>query len=224
MAWDSVKSVYLLCNPEKEPKRYKRLLPHLLMHGIPKDRLKLASPTWGDTLNTESIFNVYNPYLNRGNIPSFSFKSSCLTKAEISLNINFYNIVLNSFNDLSGNESIIVFESDVYLRKDFNERLSKIMLDLSGVEWDYVSLGQGIISRPEKCESSYYSETKLYTPPHQWVFRSTHSMLLSKRFIEKLSKTFIPFKEPLDWELNFQILLHKGKGLWADPPLVEPGS
>jgi hypothetical protein len=225
MAWnDSVKSVYLLCNPEKEAGRFRRVVPHLLMHGIPKERLKLASPTWGDTLTAESIFNVYNPFLNRGQIPAFSFKSACLSRGELSLNINFYNIVLNALKDLSGNDSIIVFESDIYLRQDFNERLSSILTDLSGVEWDYVSLGEGVGTRPPDAPKSYYGPTKLYKPPYQWVFRCCDSMLLSRRFIEKLQKTFIPFKECLDWELNFQMMLHRGVALWADPPLAEAGS
>lgn len=225
MAWnDSVKSVYLLCNPEKEPGRFKRVVPHLLMRGIPKERLKLASPTWGDTLSAQSIFNVYNPFLNRGQIPTFSFKSASLSRGELSLNINFYNIVLNALKDLSGNDSIIVFESDIYLRQDFNERLSSILTDLSGVEWDYVSLGEGVGTRPPQAPKSYYGPTKLYKPPYQWVFRCCDSMLLSRRFIEKLQKTFIPFKECLDWELNFQMMLHQGVALWADPPLAEAGS
>jgi hypothetical protein len=225
MAWnDSVKSVYLLCNPEKEAGRFKRVVPHLLMRGIPKERLKLASPTWGDTLSAQSIFNVYNPFLNRGQIPAFSFKSACLSRGELSLNINFYNIVLNALKDLSGNDSIIVFESDIYLRQDFNERLSSILTDLSGVEWDYVSLGEGVGTRPPDAPKSYYGPTKLYKPPYQWVFRCCDSMLLSRRFIEKLQKTFIPFKECLDWELNFQMMLHRGVALWADPPLAEAGS
>jgi hypothetical protein len=225
MAWnDSVKSVYLLCNPEKEAGRFKRVVPHLLMRGIPKERLKLASPTWGDTLSAQSIFNVYNPFLNRGQIPAFSFKSACLSRGELSLNINFYNIVLNALKDLSGNDSIIVFESDIYLRQDFNERLSSILTDLSGVEWDYVSLGEGVGTRPPDAPKSYYGPTTLYKPPYQWVFRCCDSMLLSRRFIEKLQKTFIPFKECLDWELNFQMMLHRGVALWADPPLAEAGS
>jgi len=212
MAWDTIKSVYLLCNAEKEPERYKRLIPHLLIHGIPKDKLKLASPTWADTLITESIFNLYNPYLNRGNIPKF--KSGFLAKREISLNINFYNIVLNSLNELSGNECLLVLESDVILRRDFNDRLTSVISDLSGVEWDYVSLSGS------ECDVSYNGPTKLHSPPNNWVLRGTNSMLLSQRFIKNLQKTFLPFKESLEWELNFQMLLHKGIALWCNPPLV----
>ena len=225
MTWeDSVKRVYVLCHPEKEQERYRRVIPHLLMRGIPKEKLKIAAPTWGDTLKPEYIFNMYNPFLKRGPLPAFTFKAHNLSKGEISLNFNFYNIILNTINDLSGNDSILVFESDVYLRRDFTQRLSSIIADLSGQEWDYVSLGEGVGTRPAGVDTSCYAPTKLYKPPHKFVFRCCDSMLLSKKFIEKLHKTFIPFKECLDWELNFQMLLHKGVALWADPPLAEPGS
>jgi hypothetical protein len=225
MTWeDSVKRVYVLCNPEKEPERYRRVIPHLLVHGIPKEKLKIAAPTWGDTLKSEFIFNMYNPFLKRGPLPAFTFKAHNLSKGEISLNFNFYNIILNAINDLSGNESVLVFESDIYLRRDFTERLSSIIADLSGQEWDYVSLGQGVGTRPAGVEVSYNTPTKLYKPPHQFVFRCTDSMLLSRRFIEKLHKTFIPFKECLDWELNYQMMIHNGVSFWADPPLAEQGT
>jgi hypothetical protein len=49
-------------------------------------------------------------------------------------------------------------------------------------------------------------------------------MLFSLPFLEKLVKTFIPFKEIIDWEMNFQNILHSGKALWADPPLAEQGT
>ena len=50
------------------------------------------------------------------------------------------------------------------------------------------------------------------------------SFLKYDKFLEKLVKTFIPFKEIIDWEMNFQNILHSGKALWADPPLAEQGT
>jgi hypothetical protein len=102
--------------------------------------------------------------------------------------------------------------------------LTKIIEDLSGQEWDYVSLGEGVGTRPPGCETSYYCEQKLCIPPHNWVFRCTDSMLFSQRFIKNLVKSLIPFRECLDWELNFQLMLHQGKALWADPPISEQGT
>jgi len=225
MSWpESIHTVYVICNAEKEEARAKRILPHLLMTGVPKERLKLCGPTWGDTLDVRTIFNVYDPYLHRGNLPAFSFQSARLSRGEISLNLNFFTAIQNA-RDISDNECIMILESDTYLRRDFIPRLNDIMRDLSGQEWDYVSLSEGncINSRPKE-HGSYYAPTKLFEPRDSWCFRCTDSMILSKRFVQKLLTTFIPFKEPLDWELNFQMLLHQGVPFWADPPLAEQGS
>jgi hypothetical protein len=225
-AWptDKIPGVYVLCNPEKERARFKRIVPHMIVRGIPKDTLRFISPTWSDTIDNSNIFKIYDPYLNRGGLPPFSFKSACLSKGEISLNINFYSAVRHAIDNNKDDQIMVVFESDSYLRRDFVPRINKILEDLSGTEWDYVSLGEGVGTRPPQAPKSYYGPTKLYKPPYQWVFRCCDSMLLSRRFIEKLQKTFIPFKECLDWELNFQMMLHQGVALWADPPLAEAGS
>jgi hypothetical protein len=49
-------------------------------------------------------------------------------------------------------------------------------------------------------------------------------MLLRGSFVQKLAQTLLPFKESLDWELNFQAMLHGAKVLWAEPPLAEQGT
>jgi hypothetical protein len=49
-------------------------------------------------------------------------------------------------------------------------------------------------------------------------------MLFTTDFFKKLVKTYIPFKEIIDWEMNFQIALNGGKALWADPPIAEQGT
>jgi hypothetical protein len=218
MGWeDSIKYVYLICNAEKEPVQYHRVLPHFLMRGIPKSHLKLACPVWNDTLTDQIIFNVYNPFLERGNLPNFTHKGASLSKSEISLNINFYNIIKHAENDISGNESILIFKSNTYLRRDFGERLSKIMVDLSGTEWDYVDIGK-------MNSKTYYAPTEIHKSYEHLAKCTCDSMLLNSNFIKKITKTFLPFKDSLEWELNFQILLHKAKAFYADPPLAESGS
>jgi hypothetical protein len=214
MPWeDSVKLVYLICNPEKEPAKYRSVITHLLMNGVPKERLKLAGVTWHDTINVDTIFTVYNPFLDRG-IPRFSFKSARLSKQEISLNLNFHNAVRHSLKDLSGSESLLILTSGVKIRRDFTERLSEVVKDLSGQVWDYVILGES-----DKTQS-YYSNTKLVKPDTQLCFNSCKSVLLSKRCIENLNKTFIPFKESLESELNYQMLLHNAVGYICSPSLT----
>lgn len=226
MAWpESVRWVYVLCHPEKEKARFERLVPHLLTRGIPKERLRFCAPTWGDSLDNTLIFKVYDPFLNRGNLPAFSFKSARLTKGEISLILNFYAAVSSAAKELSGNEVAIFLEADTYLRQDFVKRLTDTMAAAEeGAGWGYISLGDGVATRPPGCPKSMYGPACVYTPPHTWVFRCADSMLLSGDFIRNLAKTLIPFNDALDWELNFQAMLHQTKSLWADPPLAEQGT
>jgi hypothetical protein len=49
-------------------------------------------------------------------------------------------------------------------------------------------------------------------------------MLFRIQFLQRLEQTFFPINDALDWELNFQMMLHKGVPLWADPPIAEQGS
>ena len=226
---DQVKWVYVICNPQKEKERFERIVPHLIMNGIPKERLRVCGPTWGDELSTDLIFKVYDPFLNRGPLGPLSWVSSRLKKGEISLNLNIFAAVKDATKDLSGNDCILMLESDVYLRRDFVPRL-QATLEAAAVAaaaakpWQYISLSEGAATRPPGAPNSYYAPAAVYEPPHPWVFRTTDAQLLSADFVANLSKTLLPFRECADWEMNFQIHLHGGKALWADPPLVEQGT
>jgi hypothetical protein len=212
--------IYLLCHPEKEAARYKRLMAHILEVGLDPDKIHVSVPTWGTELSFDKAFEVHDPFLPRAG-PTLCFKAAALTKAEISLCMNFLAAAEAA---IKRGGPAIFFESDIWLRADFVQRLSGLMADLSGRAWDYVSLGEGCNTRPPGCPTSYYGPTRLYTPPHPWVFRCCDSMLLSERFLRAILTTMQPFKECLDWELNWQAAHHKAVCLWADPPLAEQGT
>jgi hypothetical protein len=216
---DAVKKVYVLCHPIKEKARYDRLMPHLIAVGIPADRIEVCAPTWGADLSVEEIFAGYNPYLKR-EVPTFTFKGASLSRGEISLGLNFAAVVKAAIKEEG---LVITLESDVWLREDFVPRL-KALLESATDPWDYISLGEGVGTRPPGALASYYAETKAYQPPHQWVFRCTDSMLFTSDYMKRLNRTFLPFREIIDWEMNYQLMLHKGKALWADPPLAEQGT
>ena len=217
---DAVKTVYVLCHPVKEKERYDRLIPHLKSVGIPEERIKICAPTWGADLTVEQIFKAYNPFLDRG-IPTFTFKAYGLTRGEISLGLNFAEAVRQA----SVEEGLVItLESDVWLRSDFESRLNELLADAEDRPWDYISLGEGVGTRAPGAPASYYAPSKAFKPPHQWVFRCTDSMLFTTDYMKRLNRTFIPFKEIIDWEMNFQLMLHKGNALWADPPLAEQGT
>ncbi len=230
MSWpDQVRAVYVLCHPEHEKARWERLYPHLLERGIPADRIRICAPTWGSEMTAEQIFSIYDPFLKRGGTPTLTFKGLGLTRGEISLGANFCAAVADSV-QRKDEGLIITLESDIWLRADFVPRLLDLLADLEAQKgmsegaWDYVSLGEGVGTRPPGAPASYYAPTRAYVPPHQWVFRCTDSMLFTTGYLQRLSRTMIPFREIIDWEMNFQLMLNKGVARWADPPLAEQGT
>jgi len=222
MVWPSeIEKVYVVCHREKEKDRYERLVQHFNDIDIPNDKLIYMAPIWSDELTNDFIFRIYDPFLPR-QCPTLTFKGRGLSKGEISLGINFYSCVKHAVENKY--KKIIVLESDIYLRKDFVSCLNDLLEDLNGKSWDYVSLGEGVGTRPPEAPQSYYSKTKAYKPPHQFVYRCTDSMMFQLSFLEKIEKTFIPFREIIDWEMNYQNMIHNGVALWADPPLAEQGT
>jgi hypothetical protein len=225
MEWPTeVLAIYVICHPVKEKARWDRLLPHLLSRGIPRDRIRVAAPTWGADLTPAQIFAAYDPFLKRAELPAFTFKAAGLSRGEISLGMNFAAVA----RDVAGRAeegSILVFESDTWLRADFLSRLWDLLRDLrSKGAWDIVSLGEGVGTRVPGAPSSYYAPTRAWEPPHRWVFRCTDSILFTTGYLRRLAQTLLPFKEIIDWEMNFQLMLHRGKAYWCDPPIAEQGT
>ena len=212
---------YILCNSEKEPIRYKFLQEHLPKRGIPSESIHWVKGPWGSELTSEMVFSAWDPFSPRFELDTWiTHQGVALSRGEVSLILTFREAIRQILE--AGHDRAIVFESDVVLREDFMERLEVILKDER--KWDYVSLGEGVGTRPDGCNPSYFSEQKVYEAPHRAVFRCTDSMLLSRSFLEKVWNTLVPFREPMDWELNVQMIIHNGISLWADPPIVEPGS
>ena len=140
-----IDAVYVILHPIKEKDRHDRLIPHLIQRGIPREKIKIVAAYWGDELTSDIIFKVYDPFLKRP-CATFTFKGRSLTRGEISLGLNFYFAMRTAIDD--GTQRVITLESDVFLREDFVGRLRDLLTDLKGREWDYVSLGEGVGTRP----------------------------------------------------------------------------
>jgi hypothetical protein len=218
---EGIDKVFVLIHQRKEKERFERLAPHLLARGIPADRVLFCAPTWGSELSNETIFGCYDPFCRPG-VPVFTFKARSLSKGEISLVLNFYAAAQAAIQ--GSMNTVIILESDVWLRDDFVERLSDVMEQVKDKEWDYISLGEGARTRPNGCDPSMYGKTKIYPPNHHFVYRCTDSMVFKVSYLKKILPTLLPFRECLDWELNIQALAHQSKSLWVDPPLVEQGT
>ena len=223
MNWSSIDAVYLLCHPEKELSRWQRLQEHLLARGVPKEKWVQMAPTWGDELN-DDIFEVYDPFIPR-DCPYLCWKGRALSKGEISLILNFWCAVEHALD--RGYTTVLFFESDIFLRDDFSSRLGDLMKLLQKQPWDFVSLSDGVGTHAQRTDlntSSIYAPTGVYKSPHQFPFRCTDSMLFKVDFLRKMRRTAFPFRECLDWELNYQLARHGGIALWVEPHLVEQGT
>lgn len=217
---DHIDKIYCLVHPVYEKQRMARLMQQIQDAKIPSEKVAYGAATWGTELNADLIWKLWDPFLRPG-VPNLTWKSRCLSKGEISLVLNFYAAAKDAVEKKYTH--VLFFESDVFLRSDFLKCFTELWQDLPE-QWDYVSLGEGVGTRPEKAPISYFAPVKVYKPPHQAVFRCTDSMLFRVSFLEKVLTTLFPFRECLDWELNFQLALHQGIALWADPPLAEQGS
>ena len=216
---EQIDAVYLLCHPEKEPSRWERLVKHLDERGLPQEKYFQVAPTWGDTLSN-NVFDLYDPFCPR-ECPFLSWKGRSLTLGEISLIFNFWSAVDHALK--RGFQYVIFFESDVFLRDDFMKRFGEMWSLLEKMEWDYVSLSDGVGSHANDY-TSVYQKTSVQKPPHMFPFRCTDSMLFRVSFLEKMRPRAFPFRECLDWELNYQLTLNSSKSLWLDPPIIRQGS
>jgi hypothetical protein len=180
------------------------------------------APTWGDQL--EDVFDVYDPYIKR-ECPYLCWKGRAMLPGEISLILNFWAGVDHAIEH--GHRIVVFLESDVFLRDDFSVRMGDLIRLLENRAWDYVSLSDGVgthAERPDLKTQSIYAETGVYVAPHQFPFRCTDSMLFRVEFLKKMRRTAFPFRECLDWELNWQLGVNGGVALWVEPHLVEQGT
>jgi hypothetical protein len=226
--WSHIDAIYLICNPHHEKDRYESALRRMSSHGFPVEKIKIAGPTWGTSLSSTLCFQVYDPYLPRA-IPSLIFKNRALTRAEISLILNFYSAIKDAHE--AGYKSIMIFESDIIFHHQFTTRLESVFEQLAGKTWDYISLSDGVgthlgdYTQNARLYGQWLSAPQTVIPaPQFFTFRCTDSMIISRRFIEHLYHHLIPFRDCLDWELNFQLYSMKGAGFWTEPHIVEQGS
>jgi hypothetical protein len=225
MDWRNIDAIYLLCHPEKESSRWQRLQKHLEDRGVPKEKCICAGKTWGDQLDHRVLEEVYDPFVKRGGCPYLCWKGRALLLGEISLILNFWWAVDHAIN--SNFTNVLFLESDVYLREDFSPRMGELLNILQSKSWDFVSLSDGVGTHAKRDDiqtNSVYAATGVYSPPHPFPFRCTDSMLFRVEILKKMRATAFPFRECLDWELNFQLGVNKGIALWVEPHLVEQGT
>lgn len=136
--------------------------------------------------------------------------------AEISLTIKFGKV----FQMLSECEDdiFIIFEDDVILCDNFDEKF-KLFLDQTPSDWDAIYFGSGANLKPQQMKDNQIAYLKSHP-----ASRCADSIVMKRKTIQELAKTWFPFNLVSDWELGYQHYRHNHKVYWWEPSLVVQGS
>ena len=212
----------ILCNREKEPDRANYLDKWLDTVKLDPKQFTFTSFCYGDSIPNEMIWRVYNPWKTRL-LPFRNFNSYNMKLGEISLCINWIDAAIKA---VKGNHKIVMFwESDVLPEPDFLSKLDNTMQQLQaeqGDNWDFLSISAGANMRPKRQPND--TAQKWFPVKDYFHTRTTDAMVIKVELLKKIISTFLPFAEVLDWELNYQLTIHKSRSFWLDPPIIQQGS
>jgi len=220
MTWPApLDHVYILCDPEKEPERAKYLRGWFSEQKIDPKSYTLISKCYGTSLKAEDAIKAYDPFQNRKPIETErNFSSHNLKISEVSLLINWHHFATTAVN--AGHRYVMMFESDVIFTPTF---LTDLKTALGRAPpFDFLSISAVHFLRPRRAEGD--TELKWFTPPSYYKTRTCDAMIFAVSLLEKISKTFFPCTDDLDWELNYQLNLHGARCGWLDPPIISQGS
>jgi hypothetical protein len=213
--------VYIQGSIKRSETEFYTLLPTLLSLGFNKDTIICNPHLEKDKIPCESIFNIYDPFLQRGPIPPFTPNASHLPLDEVIKMLNFASSVQNAASlPLPDSTPILLLDATIIARHDFLARLKEFLESSKTTDWECVSLAHTPSTVPPEADASYFSSPQIYEQEPMSVVNSG-ALLLRLSFIRKIVKTILPFRDPVDYELIFQTLLHKTKAYYMYPPILE---
>jgi len=122
--------------------------------------------------------------------------------------------------DAPDTSAIVILNSQAIARRDFFPRLKDLVEKESCTEWECLSLGYAPTVMTGAADASYFSDPQLFQhDPMTPITVGAVAMRLS--FVRKLVKTILPFRDPLEFELLFQTLLHKAGPHYIYPPIFD---
>ena len=207
--------VYIQGELKRTESEFYALLPALLSAGFQKEDIVCVPFMNTEELNSNSIFNIYDPFLPRGKLPLLNPKATHLPLDDIVHMCSFVTILQNAATlDLPDESVILVLDATTIPRRDFNGRLKDIM----EMEWDCLSLAHHPSVLTE--DSSYFADSEVCQ--HEVACRITsRAVAFRLSYVKKIVKTILPFRERLDYELVFQTLIHKTKAQYIFPPIFD---
>ena len=210
-----IAKLYIQGDLKRSEDEFYTLLPALLSAGFQKEEIVCIPYVKHEELTVSSIFNIYDPFLPRGKLPLLDCKGPHLPLPEIVHMCNFVSALHNAATlDLPEESVILILDAKAVPRRDFHERLKGLI----GMPWDCLSLAY---SPPVlKEDASYFADSEILEhEPTSAITSKAVALRLS--YIKKIVKTILPFREPLDYELVFQGLIHRTKTQYVFPPLFD---
>jgi hypothetical protein len=219
-----VDHVYILCDPLKEPDRANYLLNWLSEHQIDPSQYTMALDCYGDDpfFQSKDVWEFYDPWSTKYGRKPLNFNNQNLKPTELSLIWNWAAAARKAL--VAGHQTVLFLESDVLFCPNFLEEFEASLAALQreqGDAWDFLSLSASAGLTPVHPHPA----KRWYSPNHpQLPTRCTDSMVMRQPLISNILSTLFPCAEPLDWELNFQLTLHKARSFWLHPPITRQGS
>ena len=210
---EGIAKIYIQGGLKRTETEFYTLLPSLLSAGFQKEDIVCMPSVRAADLKAASIFNIYDPFLPRGQIPPFTSEAAHLPISEIGRVCGMMT-VLQSAAALEGPDDsiVLVLDARAIVRRDFLQRLK----DVATKEWTCLSLGHFV--EGDSCFSD--TEIREHTP---MTPITSGALALRLSYVRKIVKTLLPFREPLDYELIFQTLIHKVTPQYVSPPIFYGG-
>lgn len=180
----------------------------------------------GDELNDDIISQHYNSsyedfdtWCKKTSLwgpAAINYHSKFCNRAEISLTIKFGK-VFKILSEIDG-DMFILFEDDVILCDNFDIKF-KQYLSQTPDDWDAIYFGSGANLKPQQIKNDKIAYLKSHP-----ASRCADSIIVKKKTVKDLTKTWFPFNLISDWELGYQHFHHNHKVYWWEPSLVKQGS
>jgi GR25 family glycosyltransferase involved in LPS biosynthesis len=191
---------FYMCHYTKLTERKEYALSELSKHNI---SAKWITKFDKEYIDYDNLTQLYPKILDI--MPQFDRKMS---KPEISLCLKH----IEAFRDAIDNnyQNIVVFEDDIILVENFNDKLQSYMNQLPN---DYDILWIGTCC---DLHSTSQDGINIYTA---YSSRCTHAYLISNSGCRKMISALKYLNSPIDWYFNFVIKNLNLKNYWAEPDL-----
>jgi hypothetical protein len=211
-----INKIYIICDKDHEIDKYDKWIRWITDNKFKESYVEIYSYKWGTELTDDDLKKYSND--DGTLVKLFPFRSKFpLKKSEISLGINFMNILKRSFE--AKHENILVFESDAILHPDFIQKFNSYMRYVyeSYSVWHILSIGCGMNKHSKNIKKKKY----IYMGTEM---RCNDSLVFNIKGTKILIDNIPILKLPIDEHFDLLVKNHKLIVLWAEPTIVVQGS